>query len=275
MEDAIAGISAATHIEKKKMTNLNVLNEAFDYAKPSSFSRGLRPRVRQHRCPAHLGHRLHRRRRRHRTRRRFPRPAQAHLSQHHRPAGGRGRQLARHRPHHLLPARHRSRLRRLRRRAHRVLRRAWPRSPARPTHRHPGHPLPPRSPHRDRSHRRLQKGVGSRGSPAAGPAPASTFNISRAVASRAHRSLPQDRCSPGGSLSHPHCEISAAPAISSAVNPYSGALCPMPPGKLSRCAGLVWLKTARLHRNLLRRPNPADRTSTAATPHPECAPQPR
>ncbi|HEY3442659.1 MAG TPA: Rid family hydrolase [Paludibaculum sp.] len=42
MEDAIAGISAATHIEKKKMTNLNVLNEAFDYAKPSSFSRGLR-----------------------------------------------------------------------------------------------------------------------------------------------------------------------------------------------------------------------------------------
>jgi enamine deaminase RidA (YjgF/YER057c/UK114 family) len=42
IEDAIAGISAASHIEKKKMTNLNVLNEAFDYAKPSSFSRGLR-----------------------------------------------------------------------------------------------------------------------------------------------------------------------------------------------------------------------------------------
>ena len=42
IEDAIEGISAATHIEKKKMTNLNVLNEAFDYAKPSSFSRGLR-----------------------------------------------------------------------------------------------------------------------------------------------------------------------------------------------------------------------------------------
>lgn len=42
IEDAISGISAATHIEKKKMTNLNVLNEAFDYAKPSSFSRGLR-----------------------------------------------------------------------------------------------------------------------------------------------------------------------------------------------------------------------------------------
>jgi enamine deaminase RidA (YjgF/YER057c/UK114 family) len=40
--EAIAEISAATHIEKKKMTDLRVLNEAFDYAKPSSFSRGLR-----------------------------------------------------------------------------------------------------------------------------------------------------------------------------------------------------------------------------------------
>ena len=40
--EAIAGISAATHIEKKKVTSLKVLNEAFDYAKPSSFSRGLR-----------------------------------------------------------------------------------------------------------------------------------------------------------------------------------------------------------------------------------------
>ena len=40
--EAIAEISAATHIDKKKMTDLKVLNEAFDYAKPSSFSRGLR-----------------------------------------------------------------------------------------------------------------------------------------------------------------------------------------------------------------------------------------
>src|ERR1022692_3311869 len=32
----------ATGIEKKKITNLNVLNEAFEYAQPSSFSRGLR-----------------------------------------------------------------------------------------------------------------------------------------------------------------------------------------------------------------------------------------
>ena len=29
-------------VEKRAITNLNVLNEAFDYAKPSSFSRGMR-----------------------------------------------------------------------------------------------------------------------------------------------------------------------------------------------------------------------------------------
>jgi enamine deaminase RidA (YjgF/YER057c/UK114 family) len=32
----------AQHIEKKAITNYDVLNEAYDYAKPSSFSRGLR-----------------------------------------------------------------------------------------------------------------------------------------------------------------------------------------------------------------------------------------
>ncbi len=32
----------AQHIERKAITNYEVLNEAFDYAKPSSFSRGLR-----------------------------------------------------------------------------------------------------------------------------------------------------------------------------------------------------------------------------------------
>lgn len=42
MEDAINEIAKATTIEKKRMTNLGVLNEAYDYAKPSSFSRGLR-----------------------------------------------------------------------------------------------------------------------------------------------------------------------------------------------------------------------------------------
>ena len=42
LEDALSGISKATSIEKKKITNLDVLNEAYDYLKPSSFSRGLR-----------------------------------------------------------------------------------------------------------------------------------------------------------------------------------------------------------------------------------------
>ncbi|MBN9656759.1 MAG: hypothetical protein J0H49_01195 [Acidobacteria bacterium] len=42
LDDALAEIASATSIEKKKITNHNVLNEAYAYAKPSSFSRGLR-----------------------------------------------------------------------------------------------------------------------------------------------------------------------------------------------------------------------------------------
>ncbi|MGJ5813987.1 Rid family hydrolase [Paludibaculum fermentans] len=42
LDDALAEIASATTIEKKKITNHNVLNEAYAYAKPSSFSRGLR-----------------------------------------------------------------------------------------------------------------------------------------------------------------------------------------------------------------------------------------
>jgi len=41
-EDALAAISAARKIEKKQITNHKVLNEAYEYDKPSSFSRGLR-----------------------------------------------------------------------------------------------------------------------------------------------------------------------------------------------------------------------------------------
>jgi enamine deaminase RidA (YjgF/YER057c/UK114 family) len=41
-EDALAALATARSIEKKPITNLNVLNEAYDYAKPSSFTRGLR-----------------------------------------------------------------------------------------------------------------------------------------------------------------------------------------------------------------------------------------
>lgn len=42
ISDVLNELAKATSIEKKKITNLNVLNEAYDYAKPSSFSRGLR-----------------------------------------------------------------------------------------------------------------------------------------------------------------------------------------------------------------------------------------
>lgn len=38
----LLGTIAQRPIEKRAMTNLNVLNEAYDYAKPSSFSRGMR-----------------------------------------------------------------------------------------------------------------------------------------------------------------------------------------------------------------------------------------
>ena len=41
-EDALAAISTARTIEKKQITNRKVLNEAYEYSKPSSFSRGLR-----------------------------------------------------------------------------------------------------------------------------------------------------------------------------------------------------------------------------------------
>ncbi|MBI4890117.1 MAG: hypothetical protein HY821_05780 [Acidobacteria bacterium] len=42
LQDALSQIAAATTIEKKKITNLSVLNEAYSYNKPSSFSRGIR-----------------------------------------------------------------------------------------------------------------------------------------------------------------------------------------------------------------------------------------
>jgi len=42
VQDALNEIAKAQSIEKKAVTNLGVLNEAYDYAKPSSFSRALR-----------------------------------------------------------------------------------------------------------------------------------------------------------------------------------------------------------------------------------------
>lgn len=42
IQDALAEMAGATSIEKKPISAPEVLNEAFDYACPSSFSRGLR-----------------------------------------------------------------------------------------------------------------------------------------------------------------------------------------------------------------------------------------
>jgi 2-iminobutanoate/2-iminopropanoate deaminase len=42
MNEVIAELASAQSIEKKPITALQALNEAFDYPKPSSFSRGLR-----------------------------------------------------------------------------------------------------------------------------------------------------------------------------------------------------------------------------------------
>jgi enamine deaminase RidA (YjgF/YER057c/UK114 family) len=42
IDDALGELMKAQTIEKKAITNLGVLNEAFSYTKPSSFSRGLR-----------------------------------------------------------------------------------------------------------------------------------------------------------------------------------------------------------------------------------------
>lgn len=42
INEVLAEISSAQNIEKKAMSAPEVLNEAFDYARPSSFSRGLR-----------------------------------------------------------------------------------------------------------------------------------------------------------------------------------------------------------------------------------------
>ena len=44
VQDVIAELMKAEKapVEKRAITNLSVLNEAYDYAKPSSFSRGMR-----------------------------------------------------------------------------------------------------------------------------------------------------------------------------------------------------------------------------------------
>ncbi len=42
IEEIVADLAAATAIEKRPISNSSLLNEAFDYPKPSSFSRGIR-----------------------------------------------------------------------------------------------------------------------------------------------------------------------------------------------------------------------------------------
>jgi hypothetical protein len=119
--ETIAQTPAHTPIERRAITNHGVLNEAFHYAKPSSFSRGMTDRLERHRRADHLRHRLDRRERRQRPHRRFPRPIEAHLRQHHRPAGERRRTVEGHREDQLLSARHRPRLRCLQQDSHGVL----------------------------------------------------------------------------------------------------------------------------------------------------------
>ena len=100
-------------VEKRAITNHGVLNEAYAYAKPSSFSRGMRidlggvtillisgtASIDENGKSVHIGD--------------FRAQMRRTLRQHHRIAGERGLHLARHRSHHLLPARHRARLRSL------------------------------------------------------------------------------------------------------------------------------------------------------------------
>ena len=111
-------------IEKRAMTNHGVLNEAYAYAKPSSFSRGMRidiggvaillisgtASIDEQGVSVHIGD--------------FP----AQLRRTFDNITGlleSGRlHLARHRAHQLLPAGHRSRLRCFQRWTHRILQRA-------------------------------------------------------------------------------------------------------------------------------------------------------
>ncbi len=134
VQDVIAELVKAGNapIEKRAITNLGVLNEAYDYAKPSSFSRGMRIDL-NGRCSILLI------------------SGTASIDEARRVAcisatsarrcavptrtsppclSCRRRHLARHRAHYLLLARHRSRLRRVQRRAHSILQGARARSVA-------------------------------------------------------------------------------------------------------------------------------------------------
>ncbi len=102
--------SADGPIEKRAIRAGSVLNEAYDYATAVLVHARAAVRHRRQDDAHDLGDGEHRRRRTDQAHRRFPRAALADLSQHHRAARVGGRDLARHRPDHLLPARHRARL---------------------------------------------------------------------------------------------------------------------------------------------------------------------
>ena len=84
-------------IHRRAMTNLGVLNEAYAYAKPSSFSRGMRIDLNGLTILLISG-----------TASIDEAGKSVHIGEHHRLAQKRRLHLARHSPHLVLPARHRS-----------------------------------------------------------------------------------------------------------------------------------------------------------------------
>ena len=84
----------AETIEKKPIRAPEVLNEAFHYERPSSFSRGLRLDFGSVCRAADLRDGQHRDQWGDAARRRLSRPDPAHVPQHHRAARGRRRNLA-------------------------------------------------------------------------------------------------------------------------------------------------------------------------------------
>ncbi len=86
-------------IEKRAMTNHGVLNEAYAYAKPSSFSRGMRIDIGGVCILLISGTASIDEQRQERAHRRLSRPASAHLRQHYRAARERRLHLARHCAH--------------------------------------------------------------------------------------------------------------------------------------------------------------------------------
>ena len=120
--NAIATAPATEPIQKRAVTNLNVLNEAYDYQKPSSFVRAMRidlngivillisgtASIDEHGNTVHVG------------------DFRAQLKRTYKNITGlarsRGCDVEGHRPHNVLPAGYRARLRSIQRRAHGILR---------------------------------------------------------------------------------------------------------------------------------------------------------